>query len=52
MYIVDKFAVVQIAAHNRVAVACLLLFGILPALGYILLFHVFPRAGIALIRKS
>jgi hypothetical protein len=42
-YIVDKFALVQIAAHNRIAVACLLLFGTPPALGYILLFHVFRR---------
>jgi len=51
MYIVDKFAVVQLAAHNRVAVECLLLFGIPPALAYILLFHGFPRAGRTLIRK-
>jgi hypothetical protein len=52
MYVIDKFYVLQIAAHNRVAVACLLLFGLPPALGYILLFHVFPRAGRLLIRKS
>ncbi len=52
MYIVDKFYLVQIAAHNRVAVACLLLFGVPPALGYILLFRVFPRAGRTLMRKS
>ena len=52
MYIVDKFYVVQVAAHNRVAVTCLLLFGLPPALGYVLLFRVFPKAGRTLIRKS
>ena len=52
MYIVDRFYFVQIAAHNRIAVACLLLFGIPPAFGYILLFRVFPRGGRTLIRKS
>jgi hypothetical protein len=35
MYIVDKFFVVPITTHNRPTVACLLLFGMLPALGYV-----------------
>jgi hypothetical protein len=35
MYIVDKFFVVPITTHNRPAVACLLLFGTLPALGFV-----------------
>ena len=52
IYIVDQFVLVQTAAHKRVAVACLLLFGTPPALGYILLFRVFPRAGRTPIRKS
>ena len=52
MYIVDKFVVVQLAAHNHLAVECLLLFGVPPALGYLLLFRVLPRAGRTLIRKS
>ncbi len=45
MYIVDRFFVVPITRHNRPAVACLLLFGTLPALGYVLL-------GKTLIKKS
>jgi hypothetical protein len=52
MYIVDKFVLVRTATHNRVAVACLLLFGTPPALGYILLFRAFPRAGRTPIGKS
>jgi hypothetical protein len=38
-YIVYQFCVVPLAHHNRIAVACLLLFGAPPALGYILLFR-------------
>lgn len=45
MYIVDKFFVVPMTTHSRPAVVCLLLFGTLPALGYVLL-------GKTLIRKS
>jgi hypothetical protein len=50
MYIVDKFFVVPITTHHRPAVACLLLFGTLPALGYGVLGKIL--LGKTLIRKS